>query len=215
MLAIPLVLFFVANVIYCLAYVVRDILWLRILTIVAAFCTFPYFYFQESPLYSALLWQSAFITINAVNLTALFLQRRPVRMTEDQQRLHLLLLRAFTPRQLLRFLTIAEWRTAEPNEKLISKGTSPNMLLLVFRGSMRVTTGRETFRYIRDGGFAGEMSYASGRPASADVVAMEPTRYLRWSKEDLESFFAKERTLKDILWTLIGTDMAEKLRTDM
>ena len=38
-----------ANVLYIFAFMVRDILWLRILTVVAAACLIPYFYFRPEP----------------------------------------------------------------------------------------------------------------------------------------------------------------------
>ena len=205
-------IFFFANILYCLAYVVRDILWLRILTIIAAFCTFPYFYFQEKPLYSALFWQTSFILINAINLTDLILKRRPVHLTEEQQRLHLLVFRSLTPREMLKLIAIAEWKEAKPGEILINKGVVTEKLLLVFHGIAKVEANGEVRAHIRDGGFLGEMSYTSGKPTSADVVAMEHTRYLCWSKDNLELFFEKEQAIKDVMQTILGCDMAEKLR---
>ncbi|MFC1693443.1 cyclic nucleotide-binding domain-containing protein [Candidatus Latescibacterota bacterium] len=206
-------MFFTANLMYCLAYVVRDILWLRILTIVAALCTFPYFYFQEVPLYSALFWQTAFIVINTINLTILILERRPVYLTNDQKRLHLLLSRSFTSRELLKLLAIADWKEAKTEEKLIEKGACLEKLQLIFRGMVKVEVDGEIAGYIQDGGFAGEMSFASGEPTSADVIAIQPTRYLCWQKNKLESFFDKQPRIKDTMWTLLGCDMAAKLRT--
>jgi Popeye protein conserved region len=206
-------LFFTANIIFCLAYIVRDILWLRTFTIIAALCTFPYFYFQKVPLYSALFWQTAFIVINAVNLTILILERRPVYLTDDQKRLYLLLSRSFTSRELLKLLAIAEWKEAETGDKLIEKGVQLEKLQLIFRGMVKVVVDGEIAGYIQDGGFAGEMSFASGEPTSADVIAIQHTRYLCWQKDKLASFFDKQPRIKDTMWTLLGSDMAAKLRT--
>ena len=206
-------MFFTANVMYCLAYVVRDILWLRVLTIIAALCTFPYFYFQKVPFYSALFWQTAFIVINAVNLTILIFERRPVFLTNDQKRLHLLLSRSFTSRELLKLLEIAEWKDAKKDEKLIKKGNRLEKLQLIFHGMVKVEVDGEIIGYIQDGGFAGEMSFASGEPTSADVIAIQNTRYLCWQKNKLESFFDKQPHINDTMWTLLGCDMATKLRT--
>jgi hypothetical protein len=40
----------VANVLYLVAYMVRDVLWLRILTVVGAFCLMPFYYFRAQPI---------------------------------------------------------------------------------------------------------------------------------------------------------------------
>ena len=43
-------LFFIANSIYVISYMLTSMLWLRLLAILAAVSTFPYFYFQTEPL---------------------------------------------------------------------------------------------------------------------------------------------------------------------
>ncbi len=44
----------IANVLYMMSYLMRDILWLRIITVLAASCLVPYFYFRPDPLYAAI-----------------------------------------------------------------------------------------------------------------------------------------------------------------
>ncbi len=53
-----------ANVLYLLAFMVRDILWLRLLTVVAAACLIPYFYFQPEPLFTPIYWNLVFTALN-------------------------------------------------------------------------------------------------------------------------------------------------------
>ena len=112
-----IVVFFIANTIYCSAYIVKDILWLRLLTIAAGLLTLPYFVFQST--YSAVFWQSAFVLINVVHVVLLFLARRPVTLTKDQQILHSMVFRNFTTREIRSVLGIATWHTGVPNEVLI------------------------------------------------------------------------------------------------
>ena len=45
-----------ANLLYLASYSVRDILWLRILTIAAAVLLIPYYYLQSQPLWIAISW---------------------------------------------------------------------------------------------------------------------------------------------------------------
>ena len=53
-----------ANILYLFAYFVRDILWLRGLTIIAALCLVPYFYLQAEPLMTAICWNLFFAALN-------------------------------------------------------------------------------------------------------------------------------------------------------
>ena len=205
-------LFFVANIIYTSSYAVRDIMWLRILTIIAAFCTFPYFFFQDAPLWSALFWQTMFILINAVQLFFLYMERRPVDLTDDQQRLHLMVFRSLKPREMLKLIGFAEWKVLKKGEKIIEQGTVLDKLYLIFQGSVEVKTDGNIKAHLRDGGFMGEMSYITGNPTSADIVALEDTKYLSWSKSELEHFFQKHPSIKNVIQAILGVDMAEKLK---
>ncbi len=205
-------MFFTANIIYTSSYAVRDIMWLRILTVIAAFFTFPYFFFQDSPLWSALFWQSMFIAINAVQLVILYRERRPVKLTEDEQRLHLMVFRSLKPREMLRLLDLAEWKKTDEGMTLIEEGTKNNKLYLLFSGTVEVKSEGQVRAHIRDGGFMGEISYITGQPTSADLVTMEPVKYLAWSKNDLDNFFDKHSAIKNVMWAILGYDMAEKLK---
>src|SRR6516164_5723253 len=76
-----------ANLLYLASYSVRDILWLRILTIVAGVLLIPYYYLQSKPLWIAISWNLVFVGINLFWVARLLLERRSVQLTEDEQRL--------------------------------------------------------------------------------------------------------------------------------
>ena len=54
----------VANLLYLASFMMRDILWLRVLTVIGASCLLPYYYFQAEPLLPAIYWNLAFIALN-------------------------------------------------------------------------------------------------------------------------------------------------------
>ena len=58
-----------ANVLYLLSYFVRDMLRLRLLTVVAAMCLTTYFYFLPEPLMVAVYWNLGFIGLNLFRIT--------------------------------------------------------------------------------------------------------------------------------------------------
>ena len=57
-------LVYAANILYLLSYMVRDILHLRLLTIVAACCLVTYFYNQAEPLMTVVCWNVFFVGLN-------------------------------------------------------------------------------------------------------------------------------------------------------
>ena len=87
-----------ANVLYLFAFMVRDILWLRILAVVAAACLIPYFYFRPEPLMTPIYWNLVFAALNVYWICRLLLERLPVNLSADEQRLCELVFRTMTPR---------------------------------------------------------------------------------------------------------------------
>jgi|SaaInlStandDraft_4_1057021.scaffolds.fasta_scaffold20021_2 hypothetical protein len=205
-------LFFLANVLFCLAYAVRNIMWLRTLTITASLCVLPYFYFRTEPLYSVLFWEVLFILINAYNLTILILEQRKVYLSDDQQRLHEQVFSSLTPREMLTLLKSAQWKEAVAGEILITKGVVIDELQLIFHGTVNVEVNGEVVTQISGGGFVGEMSYVTGQPTSANVVAANLTRYLVWPRDKLEKLYSQNSAIKSVMQDVLSCDMAKKLR---
>ena len=114
---LPTIVFFSANILYCVAYFIRDMLWLRIVTVIAALMTFPYFLSQTEILYSALLWQAAFALINVVNIVRLYYDNRPVNFDENESRMKHLVFPHFNNQQLKRLFQIAQWKSGQRGEK--------------------------------------------------------------------------------------------------
>jgi hypothetical protein len=78
------ILVYIANILYVTAYLVRDLLHLRILTIIAAGCLAAYFYNQAEPMMTVVMWNLFFIALNAWQL-ARIVKERPKRVTASTQ----------------------------------------------------------------------------------------------------------------------------------
>jgi len=78
-------LIYAANLLYLFSYLVRDILYLRLLTVVAACCLVTYFYNQAEPLMTVIYWNLFFVTLNVLQLTRILWQRYRVRAIVLQQ----------------------------------------------------------------------------------------------------------------------------------
>lgn len=58
----------------------------------------------------------------------------------------------------------------------------------------------------------GEMSFITGEPPTADVVAIDPIRYVAWPKAELRSFLAEHPSLRAAWQAVLGADLVGKLR---
>src|ERR1700761_7599050 len=111
----------VANVLYLFAYMVRDVLWLRILTVAGAICLMPFYYFRAEPLMATLYWTLLFTALNLYWIVRLLVERAPKKLTPDEQSLCELVFRTMSPREMMRLLKIATWQRAEAGECLVER----------------------------------------------------------------------------------------------
>ncbi len=202
----------VANVLYLFSYLLKDILWLRVLTVIAATCLIPFFYFRPEPLLIAIYWNIVFTGINLYQIWVLLLERRPVSLSQKEQVLYQAAFRSLTPREFLKLINIASWKTAESGEQLVNEGEVSDKVLVIYEGKVSIVANNESIAFIGDGYFVGEMSFLTGEPTAAGAVADEPTEYVCWSVSELQTFLSKHPELLSAFQRVISQDLVHKLR---
>ena len=202
-----------SNVIWLGALLVRDVLWLRLLMVVAGAVVLPYYVAQRPPLWAPVLWGLVFIGINIVQIGLLLLERRPVHMTEPEQRLYRTAFRSLTPREFVRLIKVGRWEEAASSDCIVEQGTVLNTIMVILSGKVAVKVDGRTVATLGEGQFIGEMSYLTGGPTSARVEAMVPTKYVTWQKAQLDEFLNKSTELRAALQLVIGRDLVAKLAT--
>lgn len=199
----------IANVLYLASYSVRDILWLRILTVIAMLCLGGC-YVQCGEM-TALMWQSAFLTINLAQIGLLLYERRPVQLTEVQKQLIEGPLQALTPRQVQRFSDKAHWQTFPSGGTLLEEDTKLESLILILSGKAKVTHEGKEIATIETGQFAGEMSFLTGGNTTAKVVAIGAVLCAMWPEDYVTELMQRDRDLGTALQAALGTDLVKKL----
>lgn len=202
-----------ANILYLVCYGVRDVLWLRIFCVTAIVTIMPYYIWGEGGCQrDCILWNLAFLAINMFWIVVIIRQRRPPRMTEYQRALYLDVFEgSFTPQQMLQLLSVAKTENPEQGEKFIKRSTDPNGLILIDRGSAEVIVDGNLVAKLKRGDFVGEMSFLTGEPAVADVLAGPQLQYLKWTRDELEDLFEGRAELKSALNEIVGRDLVRKL----
>src|SRR6201987_2403694 len=108
-----------ANVLLLVAYSVRDILWLRLFAVAASLISIPYFLLQPAPLWVPIGWSSVFAAINLLQSWRLFVERRPVKLTPEEEEVRRLAFEDLPPRKVLQVLSVGSWTTVDTGERLI------------------------------------------------------------------------------------------------
>jgi hypothetical protein len=200
----------VANVLLLASFLVRDILWLRLLNVLAGVAFIVYFAAQ--PVWAPVGWNGLFLLINVVQIWRLFLERRPVRLSAEELALHQLTFRALTPREFSRLLGIGRWADAPAGERLVEQGVVLDRILVLCSGGADVVVGASRVAQLRPGQLVGEMGFLTGAKTSACVVAREPVRYLALPAAALRALFQKHPELRAAMQAVIGSDLVAKLR---
>ena len=200
-----------ANVLYLFAFMVRDILWLRVLTVVAATCLIPYFYFRPEPLMAPIYWNLAFTALNIFWIGRLLLERRPVKLSDEEHRLCELVFRTMTPREMIKILKLGSWETASHNECFVERGKPLDRLMVIYSGKACAEVEGKYVAELQPGQFIGGISYITEETAPANIISLEPTRYVSWPKTKLKEFMKKNPDLYTALQTTLAVDLTKWL----
>jgi hypothetical protein len=206
------ILFHVANALFLASYAVKDILWLRVITLLAGVALIGTFVQAEPPPWPAIAWQCVFFAINVVRIAMLVHERRPIPLSADEQHVANIVFRTLRPRELRRLLEVGAYADHVPGTRLVTRGEKLAHLLLVVRGKARVELDGKPAIEISDGTFIGELGYLTGKPPGADVVAATPVRLVRWPVESLRAFLAENAELHAVMQQVLGADLAAKLQ---
>lgn len=96
-----------ASVLTLLAYLVKYILWLRVLTILACIAGIVFNYFvAPKPLLPVINWNLVFILINVVQVAIILKERRAVQFTEEERELYQTLFNNFAPFEFMKLLRL-------------------------------------------------------------------------------------------------------------
>ena len=202
----------VANILYVVSYSVRDILWLRMISVVAmGLLCGVYGYRGAEGDTEAIYWQLAFIAINIVQIVRLVKERQPVNLTSVERRMHETALKSLSPQQVRRLMSKADWREVADGETIIDEGVQNQNLLLMTDGKARVTVSGKQVASLMGGQFVGEMSFLTGSKTSAKVAARGPVKFVAWTEEMLRETSEKDGGLGTALQAALGADLVWKL----
>jgi Popeye protein conserved region len=200
-----------SNIMMLVAYSVRDILWLRWFAVAAALTNIPYFLLQGTVLWPPVLWALVFTAINLYQIARIYLERRPVVLSADEQTLYDLGFRSLRPREFVALSLVGEWKSAEAGERIVTEGQPVSSLCIPITGGAEVRKQGERIGTLSPGHIIGTALALTGDPSTVEVTFTEPARYMRWSLPSLRRFVDKRPDLRVTLQGLVNRDLAGKV----
>ena len=204
-----------AYTIWLAAFMAKKIVWLRLLTITGNFLVVPYFlYFRETPLWNSIFWISIYTIINLVMLFIIYLESRPVKLSDLEQKIYDMTFKSLGPRVFKKLIDHGSLEELQPEVVLVTSNSDLDSLMLVVEGEAEVVLKHGEHLIIPTGGFIGEQSFITGGKTSADVTTgKEAATILRWNSQLLRKYLANKETLKDHLDLIFTSDLIYKLRS--
>ena len=199
--------------ILAVSYLVTNLLWLRILAILALGLEGVYFYFASSPpLWVGIAWAVVFVSINVVQIVLMTRERLRVRISEQDGMLHRGVFGEMTPVDFHRLLKLGTWREIPMGAKLTVKDEPGTELFFIAKGSARVVSGYNLISFLHPGAIVGEKSFTSGGNASATVIAETSLRAFVVNKVALHALMKHNHGIETAILKTISRDLTTKLR---
>jgi len=196
------------------AFMTKKIVWLRLLTITGNIIVIPYFlYFHEKPLWNTIVWVGVYTVINLVMLFIIYLESRPISLSDLEQKIYDMTFKSLEPRVFKKLIDHGSLEELQPEVNLVTRESELDSLMLVVEGEAEVVLKHGEHIIIPTGGFIGEQSYITGEKTSADIkTGKEAAKIIRWNSQVLRKYLADKETLKDHLDLILTSDLIYKLR---
>lgn len=190
----------------------KDILYFRLALVIGISFELGYqFTIGERPLWELIILSSAFVLINLVQIVILLKDRMALKLTANENRIYTLVFSNMSRHNYKKLISAAEWHHNKINYTLVKQGENLNKLFLLSQGLAEVRVNSQIIAMIRDGQFIGEMSFLTGQPTTADVVAVSDVEYVTWDKNKLNDIMRKNPEISADLQKIFNSDLINKL----
>jgi CRP-like cAMP-binding protein len=140
-----------------------------------------------------------------------FIERRPVKLTPEEEDIRRLAFEDLPPRKVLQVLGLGSWVTSETGERLIESGKLPDAILLIVRGKVRVTKTGRVLGELSAGDIVGSALILTGIPADVDAVTVERVRAMHWQVGTLQRYLAANPETRTVMQQHLALDLARKV----
>jgi CRP-like cAMP-binding protein len=187
----------------------RKMLYLRLMAVAAGTFSGAYYFSLNDSI--SLFWEVLFTLVNATQLVILFVENRRGRFTAEEQAFIDAVLPTVERAQTRRLMKLGAWTEISDSNILIHEETTPPSLFYVVNGTARVERSGRTLGMVGPGDFLGEMSYLTGKQATATVTSVTPMRYLAFDRTALREYLEKNPDVRHSLESGFNRNLVDKL----
>ena len=178
------------------SFLVKDILWLRLVSILASsFSVFYNWVIPAEPMWLAINWNFVFISLNLYHIAVLIYEKRPIKMAPKDKELYETLFKDLSPVEYLKITKIANWKKFKAGDTLIREAHLVTDLILIYNGTVDVMVKGKKVAQLKDGQFVGEMSFLTEKSATATCVIKHDTECILWKQPEFKELLKRNPSL--------------------
>ena len=152
------------------------------------------------------------MVVNVVRVVATALERRPVVLSDNEEKLYRVAFSSIDKREFLKLVSLARWIECSPGELIVEKGQHISEAIVVIGGDIEAILSGDSRMALRPGHLIGDVSAYSGLTSPADVVARGPGTLAKWDLRHVREFTESRPELRANLLRIVSMDLAAKLR---
>ncbi|MFT5225112.1 MAG: hypothetical protein ACI8XX_000859 [Polaribacter sp.] len=200
----------IAAVFSCLAFVLKNILWLRILFVLASII---YIVSGISlGITSMIGWNSAYLIINLVHIAILALDRLTIALPAETVAVYHQHFSTISTREFKKLITTNEFCIYQ-NQMIVEENEFSDHLCIILNGAVHITKNGKKLATLQNGDFVGEMRFLTREAASANAYAENVVQCAYWTHSDLAKLKLKNAVVYDKFVAIIGCDLVRKLNS--
>tara|TARA_Y100000296_G_scaffold62185_1_gene72171 strand:- start:6 stop:662 length:657 start_codon:yes stop_codon:yes gene_type:complete len=194
------------------SFLVKDILYLRLVSILASlFSVFYNFYIPVEPMWLPIGWNFVFIVVNLYHIAVIIYEKRPVHMSPKHKELYETMFKDMTPVEFLKITKIADWTHFKSGEIITQQKHKVPDLNLIYNGTVDVAVNGKKVAELKDGQFVGEMSFLTEKPATATCIVKHDAEVLVWKQEQFKELLKRNPSLYFTIQSLLSAQVSSAL----
>jgi len=194
------------------SFLVKDILWLRIISILASlFSVFYNWVIPIEPMWIPIGWNFVFVGLNLYHIAVIIYEKRPIKMAPKDKELYQTLFKEMTPVEYLKISKIANWKKFKAGDTLIREAHLVTDLILIYNGTVDVMVKGKKVAQLKDGQFVGEMSFLTEKVATATCKVRYDTICLVWKQREFKELLKRNPSLYFTIQSVLSSQVSDML----
>jgi len=206
--------FSLAELFIVIAYIFSDMLLLRIITVLgmATYIVGAVLAGYSAPGMKALIVFSALaLCVNLVQIYKIVIDKLTIILPEDIRDLYQQMFPSFTTTEFGKIYRLATKKKFKKGQSITILNQSVSDLIAIKSGNVSITQDDQTIAQIGPGFFVGEMSFLTGKGATATTKANTDTECIIWKHHSLHQLSKKNPQLYDKLKQEISVNLIKKI----